>query len=264
MTTPTLTLTTPTGGSENVSRSKEIVINLENNPAEQINQESLRVFVNDALAYGGKTAGFSLPAFDGKVYTVNDALCIKVRTRRLFNFQEVVTVRVLAQDQTTPVPNTLDSSWSFTTKPEYGALRPLTDNLQFATRCRTPFATKPMLDAFRGALVSTVSTADIFIEEALYFRVRNSQAASLLKDLRIPMDIPYRANVVGSIAEADAALAQVSVCWEGAMKELHSLGIGPRTRSLLERVWSSSYPMERVGAVGALILIAGSLLGENE
>lgn len=264
MTTPTLTLVSPGAGSENVSTSKEIVIKLTMAASQQLDLEALRVLVNDQLAYAGSRIGFVKPAFQGEIYTVNEATNIHVRPRRMFNYEQVVSVELLAQDRTTPTPNQLESTWTFTTRPEYGAQRAQTDNLQFATRCKEPFSTKPMLDAFRGVLYAHAATFPLFFEEALYYRVRSSDAAALLKDLNIPVDLPYRSNVLGSLGEVDAALRQVAVCWEGAMRELHSLGIGPRTRSFLERIWDSEYPMNRVGAAAAVILLAGSLLGDDE
>lgn len=264
MTTPVLTIVSPDSGSENVSISREILIKMEMPPSEQMDMEALRVTVNDQLAYAGRTAGFVRPAFQGDVYVVNNYISIHIRPRRMFNYEEIVTVSILAQDTTTPTPNRLESTWHFTTRPEYGAQRPQVDNLEYATRCKEPFATKPMLNAFRGVVLGHVATHELFFEEALYYRVKTSDAAAILKDLNIPVDLPYRSNVLGSLGELDAALQQIAVCWEGAMRELHSLGIGPRTRSFLERIWDSTYPMNRVGAAAATVLLAGSLLGDDE
>ena len=264
MTTPTLTLVSPGSGSENVAISREIIIKMEMPPSEQMDLEALRVSVNDQLAYAGRTSGFVRPAFQGDIYTVNNYINVHVRPRRMFNYAEVVSVSLLAQDTTTPVPNRLESTWQFVTRPEYGTQRTQNDTLTYAVRCRTPFNTKPMLDSFRQVFLANVAVVHNFFEEALYYRVRTSEAAALLKDLNIPLDLPYRMSIIGPLSDIDAAVRELSVSWEGAMRELHTLGIGPRTRSFLERIWDSSYPMNKVGAAAAVVLLAGSLLGEDE
>lgn len=264
MTTPTLTLVSPGSGSENVAISREIIIKMQMPPSEQMDLEALRVSVNDQLAYAGKTIGFVRPAFQGEIYTVNNCINVHVRPRRMFNYSEIVSVSLLAQDTTVPIPNRLESTWQFVTRPEYGAQRTPGDTLAYAVRCKTPFNTKPMLDSFRTAFLANVAVSSHFFEESLYYRVRTSEAAALLKDMNIPLDLPYRISVVAPLSDIDTAIRELTVCWEGAMRELHTLGIGPRTRAFLERIWDSAYPMNRVGAAAAVVLLAGSLLGEDE
>lgn len=264
MTTPTLAITSPAPNSENVSLSKEITIQLTSAAGERLDLEALRVLVNGQIAFDGVTRGFVKPAFLGNLYVVNETTNIHIRPRRMFNYEEIVNVELLAQDMARPTPNQLQSTWNFSTRSEHSTQKPQTDNLSYATRCRLPFNTRPMLDSFRSIFLGLTATHEVFFEEALYYRIRTSEVASILKDLNIPLDIPYRLNTIGSLAELDGGLREIAVCWEGALRELHGLGVGPRTRAFLERIWDSEYPMNRVGAAAAAILLAGSLLGEAE
>ena len=136
MTTPTLSITAPAPNSENVSLSKEITVQITAAPGERLDLEALRLTVNGQLAFDGITRGFVKPAFLGKVYVVNETTNLHVRPRRMFNYEEIVTVELLAQDTATPTPNQLQSTWNFSTRSEHSTQKPQTDNLSYATRCR--------------------------------------------------------------------------------------------------------------------------------